>query len=387
MTKFTAIDAFCGAGGLAAGLERAGFITKAAFDVDGPAVTTFNRNVRSVAFVTDARELSGHDLLEHAGLELGQLDLFAGGPPCQGFSRQKRGAHLGDDRNTLVVEFARLVVETRPRFFMLENVDQLGQKRGKAFVDRLAGLLPGYLLYSGFHNSADFGLAQTRRRFVLVGRDPNLTARYYPPAPTVSAWTTVDEALAGIPEPPNDYSEHPHFANHQAARVTAENIRRFSHVPQGGGWQNIPEEFRLDCHKGVDPKAGGWPDVYGRLRANGQAPTITGGFDSFTRGRYGHPHQDRPITPREAARLQGFPDEFVFEGNRGEVRSQIGNAVPPPLAEAFGTQIRKSLAAFDNGEVDLNDRGFELALLLQTHLPWESLPVEQARQVALEKSA
>ena len=125
------------------------------------------------------------------------------------------------------------------------------------------------------------------------------------------------------------------------------NIKRFSYVPQGGGWQNIPYELRLECHKRANTKSGGWPDVYGRLNENGQCPTITGGFDSFTRGRYGHPIHNRPITPREAARIQGFPDSYVFMGNRGDVRSQIGNAVPPLLAEAVGKEIMYVLMVED----------------------------------------
>jgi DNA (cytosine-5)-methyltransferase 1 len=110
---------------------------------------------------------------------------------------------------------------------------------------------------------------------------------------------------------------------------------------------DIPHELRLSCHKRVDTNSGGWPDVYGRLEWNGLCPTITGGFDSFTRGRYGHPLQDRPLTPREAARIQGFPDSFIFFGTRADIRSQIGNAVPPPLAEAVGFEIICSLLRAD----------------------------------------
>ena len=170
------------------------------------------------------------------------------------------------------------------------------------------------------------------------------------PAPTVRRWRTVGEVLDGLPEPPEDYSVHPEFPNHQRARVTPINVERFSYVSQGGGWQDIPEHLRLDCHKNVDSSSGGWPDVYGRLRWDGQCPTITGGFDSFTRGRYGHPHHDRPLTPREAARLQGFPDDFVFAGTRGDVRSQIGNVVPPPLARVIGKEVLRVLRVVDGLE-------------------------------------
>ena len=207
--------------------------------------------------------------------------------------------------------------------------------------------MSAYRIYPHFYNSAEYGLPQTRQRFIAVGRRRDVEAGFTIPEPTVRRWKTVGEVLSGLPEPPEDYSEHPKFPNHQRARVTEINIRRFSYVPQGGGWQSIPEHLRLECHKNVDPTSGGWPDVYGRLEWNGQCPTITGGFDSFTRGRYGHPLHDRPLTPREAARIQGFPDSFVFVGTRGDVRSQIGNAVPPPLAAAVGREIARSLRAAD----------------------------------------
>jgi DNA (cytosine-5)-methyltransferase 1 len=346
MRRYTCMDSFCGAGGLALGLERAGFSVLVSFDASACAVETFRANVSGRCLHAKAQELSGRGLFKEAGFD-GTLDLFAGGPPCQGFSKQKRGAHLGDERNGLVLEFARLVRETAPRFFLLENVDQLGRKRGHDFVERVHAELCGYDLYPHFYNSADYGLAQTRVRFVVVGKSKKVKAAFQLPSPAVLRWATVGEALEGLPEPPADYTEHPDFPNHYRAKVTPVNIERFSHVPQGGGWWDIPEELRLRCHRDVDRRSGGWPDVYGRLKIDGQAPTITGGFDSFTRGRYGHPHRNRPLTPREAARLQGFPDDFRFHGTRWDVRSQIGNAVPPPLAAAIGGAILRALMAED----------------------------------------
>ena len=345
--RYTCVDSFCGAGGLSLGLGRAGFETILSFDASECAVATFRANFSGRGLCAKAEDFTAKRLLAETEFE-GRLDLFAGGPPCQGFSKQKRGAHLGDDRNELVLEFMRLVRETAPRFFLMENVDQLGKKRGKDFLHRMHEELRDYELFPHFYNSADYGLAQTRVRFVLVGKSKDLKAAFHFPRPTVQRWTTVGEALAGIPEPPEDYSVHPDYPNHYRAKVTPVNIERFSHVPQGGGWWNIPEKLRLRCHQKVDRRSGGWPDVYGRLKLDGQAPTITAGFDSFTRGRYGHPLYDRPLTPREAARLQGFPDDFRFHGTRWDVRSQIGNAVPPPLAEAIGRSILRSLMIEDH---------------------------------------
>jgi DNA (cytosine-5)-methyltransferase 1 len=337
------VDLFCGAGGLSLGLRRAGFAVRAAVDSDATAIATYADNLGDHALVADVAELAGDDVLAHARLAAGEVDLLAAGPPCQGFSKQKRGAHLGDRRNALVLEFLRLVAELRPRAFLLENVAQLAQARGRHLVREFGRL--DYELVGHFYVAADYGVAQSRERFVMVGLQRSERGRFRPPAPTASAWPTVGAAIGDLPEPPTDYTDHPDYPNHQAARVTAINIERFSHVPQGGGWQDIPRDLRRPCHRTVDVRRGGWPDVYGRLRWDGQCPTITGGFDSFTRGRYGHPLRDRPLTPREAARLQGFPDDFVFHGTRYNVRHQIGNAVPVPLAEAIGAAVVRALAA------------------------------------------
>jgi DNA (cytosine-5)-methyltransferase 1 len=334
---------------LSLGLQEAGFTVRAAFDLNPKAIETHKKNLGGVAFVADASKLSGAELLERAGMSAGELDVFAGGPPCQGFSKQKRGAHLGDARNSLVGDYIRLVDELRPRAFIFENVAIFGQKRGRDYVEQMFSTLSEYCLTPHFYNTADYGLAQTRKRFVVVGVRLDVIGRFRVPQATSSAWATVGQVLKGLPEPPLDFTHHPDFPNHQRARVTPINIERFSYVPQGGGWRDIPEHLRLPCHRAADPSKGGWPDVYGRLELDGQCPTITGGFDSFTRGRFGHPLQNRPLTPREAARLQGFPDHYRFVGTRGDVRSQIGNAVPPPLAAAIAGELKSTLFQLSQG--------------------------------------
>lgn len=346
------IESFSGPGGMSLGLEKAGFNLLYAFDKDKKAVETHCFNIKRNCIEADASKLSGELILRKVGLKKGELPLFTGGPPCQGFSKQKRGAHIGDHRNQLVYDYIRLALEIEPRFFLFENVAIFGQKRGKEFLASMFKDFKNYVLYPHFYNSADYGLAQTRERFIAVGKRIDQKATFQIPKPNCSKWKTIKDVLLGFPEPPHDFTDHPKFPNHQRARVTEANIKRFSYVPEGGGWQDIPNDIRLDCHKDAQPTKGGWPDVYGRLKWDGQCPTITGGFDSFTRGRYGHPKYDRPITPREAAKLQGFPDSFEFKGNRGDVRSQIGNAVPPPLAEAIGLEIFRSLLCADGKITD-----------------------------------
>lgn len=338
----TCIEAFAGAGGMSLGLSQAGFDVRLAFDNNEAAVKTYNLNLGPHGRVIDAWKISGRELLQQAGVK--QLDLFSGGPPCQGFSKQRRGAHRFDDpRNGLVVEFARLIEEIQPKAFLFENVEIVGQKRGREFIGELIEKLSDYDLYQFRVNSSDFGLAQTRGRFLMIGFRGDIKAA----APFLVKDTrrlTIRDVIGDLPPPPKDCSEHPEIANHIKCRISPANEERISHVPQGGGWQDIPFHLRLDCHKVDKPMTGGWPDVYGRLAWDGQCPTITAGFDSFSRGRYAHPKQNRSLTLREGARLQGFPDTFHFLGTRHDVRYQIGNAVPPPLAQAVGEAIKRSFA-------------------------------------------
>lgn len=346
--SFYCIDSFSGAGGLSLGLSQAGFCIAYAFDFNETAVESYNSFFEEKhCEVKKVEDLTAQYIVKKTGIPLKALDLFAGGPPCQGFSRQHRGAHNGDDRNKLVIEYARLVNELQPKCFLLENVDMLGLARGEKYFQGALALLNNYEIYPHFYNSADYGVPQTRVRFITVGVRKDLNCKFIIPKPTVKTWETVGSALDGLPEPPADGSMHPTYQNHQRANVSKINIERFSHVPQGGGWKDIPFKLRLPCHQVVDTSKGGWPDVYGRLEWNGQCPTITGGFDSFSRGRFGHPFYDRPLTPREAARIQGFPDSFIFKGNRGEVRKQIGNAVPPPLAQSIGKSIIRMLKSIN----------------------------------------
>lgn len=339
----TAIECFCGAGGMALGLSEAGFEVKLAFDNQPAHVRTHNHNLGEYGRVLDASRVTGDELLQLSGLLRGELDLLSGGPPCQGFSKQRRGAvALDDPRNQLVLDFARLVKQTAAKSFIFENVQIFGQKRGTALIEEIANFLADFSIHCFFVCCSDFGLAQTRGRFLMLGIRKD-ASKAIPTLETTVKRSNVRDAIGDLPSPPDDYSEHSVYANHLKCRITKLNEERFSHVPQGGGWQDIPWAIRLPCHRTVNPKKGGWPDVYGRLSWDGLCPTITVGFDSFTRGRYGHPGENRSITPREAARLQGFPDTFRFLGNRMDVRTQIGNAVPPPLARAAGRAILNAL--------------------------------------------
>jgi len=198
----------------------------------------------------------------------------------------------------------------------------------------------GYRVFRHDLNSADFAVPQLRRRIIVVAIRNPIAANYRGPRRlTGRRWFTVGETVADL-IPLESSPEHVHGipANHERSREGELNRRRISFVDMGYGRMSIPSTLQLPCHV----KYGGHLDVYGRLDWFSQARTITGGFDSFTRGEYGHPFYHRSLTPREAARLQGFPDWFAFVGNRSSVRRQIGNAVPPPMAYAVAVAIRNA---------------------------------------------
>lgn len=348
MNRF-AVEGFCGAGGMALGLKEAGFNSVLAFDNNHSAIQTYKNCIGEEATIIDARMITGKEIMFRTGVQRGELDLFAGGPPCQGFSLQRRRGYQSDDRNDLVMEYFRLVDELLPRAFLLENVVMLGKIRGQKYTSvgfsRLHKL--GYRISHCIVNCADYGIAQTRKRFIAVGIRNGRTFNFPPHTHHKDSWITVRDVIGDLPDCPEDYSEHPFFANHIRCRVTKRNLEMISHVPPGGGWHDIPRELWLDCMKNWNGSSGGWPDVYGRLEWNSQCPTITAGFDSFSRGRYTHPKYDRAITPREAARIQTFPDSVRFFGTRHDVRLQIGNAVPPRLAKVIGKSIFDHLEGND----------------------------------------
>lgn len=343
--KKTLVEGFCGAGGMSLGLKSSGFDCLLAFDNNHAAIETYLNGVGSEGAVLDARLITGADILSKIGFKKGELDLFAGGPPCQGFSLQRRSGYESDDRNDLVDDYFRLVEEIQPRAFLLENVAMLGKIRGHKYISvgfsRLYQL--GYSISFGIVNCANYGIPQTRKRFIAIGVH-NSGDFVFPAYTHVSSeWLTVRDAIGDLPDCPEDFVEHSLYANHIRCKITKRNKDMISQVPQGGGWHDIPRELWLDCMKRWNGNSGGWPDVYGRLEWDSQCPTITAGFDSFSRGRYAHPKYDRAITPREAARIQTFPDNIRFYGTRHDVRLQIGNAVPPRLAKCLGSAIKMHL--------------------------------------------
>jgi len=353
------IDTFCGAGGLSLGLRQAGLDVRGAFDSDARAAETYRRNLGNHVVVARAEVIRGSDLRALAAVEAHESLIVVGGPPCQGFSRQRRGDDA-DRRNDLIFEFVRLVLELEPEMFLMENVSTLAGRRGalylRQFKDRCERA--GYHVQWKVLDAVDYGVPQYRRRAFIVGERADGASYFAFPLPTERR-VLVREAIGDLPTPQS--GDHTAVANHEPDRISGLNRLRISHVPPGGGRADIPPELRLPCHRaGVDQI--GHRSVYGRLHWDEPAGTITTKCNSFTRGRFAHPEADRNITMREAARLQSFPDDFVFVGDKVAVAHQIGNAVPPRLARRLGGALLDALRKRAAGEPTSDKAQLALAL-------------------------
>lgn len=341
----SAIDLFCGVGGLSYGLEQTGYNVLFAADSWSIATENYGRNFHHPALTVDLAGMSAMKLWRQADIPIQAVDLVVGGPPCQGFSIQRIGSDL-DDRNNLVLEFGRLVREFHPRMFLMENVPGLLGRRGQSLVRRFEQemLQAGYSVAAKLVNSAEFGVPQTRRRVFFLGWLTELVSAFVFPRRLVEIgqYRTALDAIADLPQPPENFTPHPGDPLHRRTRLSKLNEMRMRHVPPGGGMADLPPGLRVRCHRDGADRIG-HRFVYGRMDPNKPAPTITARFDSFTRGKFGHPYEDRNITLREGARLQTFPDSFQFIGTQEQIAALIGNAVPPLLAAVFGKAIVENL--------------------------------------------
>lgn len=339
-------------GGLCLGLIKAGFDILYSFDIEAKAIATIKANPEYFknhkAETRDIYDIEPRELLNSHNLKPGELDLLAGGPPCQGFSVQRIGGDL-DERNHLVEEYINKVIAIRPKMFILENVPGIEGKRGKDILSRALAKVEesGYFIHEKILDAQDYGVPQRRRRGVIIGERKDHESPLFEYPEPQEYKITVREMIAHLPEPPEDGSEHPNFSLHRRDRLSAKNIARLQALKPGQGRDFLPFELLADCHK-VSSNVIGHRNVYGRMPWDDVSPTITARFDSFTRGMFGHPEQNRSISLREGAMLQTFPVDFVFVGNKVEVARQIGNAVPVAMAMATGLQIIKCLDKWNN---------------------------------------
>lgn len=339
--KYTCIDSFCGAGGLGLGLQRAGFDILLSFDIDPICIRTINKNKKFFnhpAEAADITDMLNGNLLHKCNLKRGDLFLLAGGPPCQGFSVQRRGSDI-DIRNDLVLKYGKLIEEVYPMYFVMENVTGIAGKRGKTILQQLIEDVEkiGYYVYVKLLDAKDYGVPQRRKRYIIIGERREMGENYEYPIP-INKHQTVRDVIGFLPEPPKSGGDHPEFSLHRRDRLSDLNLKRIQSIREGQGRDDLPGELLADCHK-IDSSVIGFRSVYGRMAWDDVAPTITARFDSFTRGQFGHPVQDRSISLREGALLQTFPIDFEFEGNKVDVARQIGNAVPPAMAECIGKSI------------------------------------------------
>ena len=287
----------------------------------------------------DIRETCGTDLLRHAGLAVGELDLLAGCPPCQGFSAlrtKQRQSAVADHRNDLVLEFLRLVSECRPKFVLMENVP--GLARDALFHEFVSGLTAlDYEVASGVLDSADFGTPQHRRRLVLVaarGARPGLM-------PGKSMRRTVRDAIGALADTAGRSGDPLHDHGEQRAERVRSVIES---IPKDGGSRaDLGADAQLECHRLAAARGDGWGrDQYARMAWGRPSPTITGGCVNPTKGRFLHPEENRAITLREALLLQGFPPDFRLSLRRGKYNAAelAGNAIPPAFVKAQALALR-----------------------------------------------
>jgi DNA (cytosine-5)-methyltransferase 1 len=334
-SRISAIDLFCGAGGLSYGLQQAGIAVVAGVDVDPACKFPFESNIDAAFLEKDVNDLTA----EHISTlwEAGSIRLLAGCAPCQPFSPYRRGADTSkEDQWPLLAEFGRLVSETKPDLVTMENVPRIGSARVYLdFVELLRDL--GYHVDAKSCYGPTYGLPQHRRRLVLVA---SLFGPIHVPAGHRSEenYRTVQQAIGKLPAVAAGAADSKDRL-HLSRALSKVNLDRIRASTPGGTWEDWPNALRAPCHRKKSGKS--FRNVYARMEWDQPAPTITTLAHNFGAGRFGHPEQDRPITLREAAMLQGFPRKYKFVPPREPVLlahlgRMIGNAVPPPLGKAIG---------------------------------------------------
>ena len=357
--KYKAVDLFCGAGGLSSGLKKSGFDVALGVDIDQAALRTYKKNIKRAKVLNkDIGLVSSEEIEKLAGIKKGDCFLLAGCPPCQGFSNLGK-RDVDDVKNKLVYEFVRLIFELEPCFILMENVPGMSKGVGKEiFSDVVEKLKKKYCVQYSTLNAADYGVPQIRKRLVMHGVRKDVYANLLEilkedeisllPKATHSKnkkdglkkWVTVRETIMDLPElKAGEEAECIGTANHIARKLSKTNEKRLDNIRKNGGDRaNVANELQLECHK---KKNVSYTDTYGIINLDKPAPTITSGCTTISKGRYGHPTQNRGLSVREAARLQSFDDKFIFIGNMGEMSLQVGNAVPPKLAQASAREILK----------------------------------------------
>tara|TARA_R110002124_G_scaffold130716_2_gene292634 strand:+ start:982 stop:2187 length:1206 start_codon:yes stop_codon:yes gene_type:complete len=390
--RLISIDLFAGAGGLSCGLGMAGFSPIFANEINPVYADTYKKNhPKTKVLVEDVRHLCERDIRSFLGLKEGELDLLAGGPPCQGFSINAPIRTLDDKRNHLFKDFLRITKALSPKAVLIENVTGIISLGKGTVVKQIYKELEqmGYSVSHRILFAAHYGVPQTRFRTIFLAiKGKDKTVSFPEPEYNASAvanfagakelcleilplfshllkpYTTVWEAISDLSEislqnntssysyttdPQSRYQKllrenAERVENHTGAKLGKINIERVQHIPQGGSWRDIPFDLLPNGLKRA--RRSDHTKRYGRLHPEGLCSTILTKCDPHW-GSFFHPTQDRVISVREAARLQSFPDDYIFYGSTTQQYEQVGNAVPPLMARAIGNEIVKMLQGSD----------------------------------------
>ena len=346
--KKIGIEIFSGAGGLGTGATMAGIEIAIAIEKDVYSLQTYKRNHQEVKTINE-------DIRKIMGIEIPNKNPFIvfGGPPCQGFSLSNtKTRNDSNENNYLFLEFCRIVSELKPEWFLFENVAGILSYKNGETVRKLQEIFEeiGYKTNFDVLFASEYGVPQARNRFFMVGNRLNIDFKF---PKKLRKKITVAEALADLPDLQNgdSFNELPYKKIKQSkyaslmrlnskmavqnivSRNNDEVIERYKHIGQGQNWKAIPDNLMLNykdknnCHSGI----------YKRLEAD--KPSIV--IANYRKNMLIHPFQDRGLSVREAARLQSFPDDYIFEGSLMHIQQQIGNAVPPLLAKAIFEKIIK----------------------------------------------
>lgn len=353
MSKPTVIDLFAGVGGLSLGFKQNGFEIVFANEYDKNIAKAYKKNnPETIVNDSDIRDINFDKIFSPYK---GKIDVVVGGPPCQGFSQKGKRIGLEDERNFLFQQFAKVVEYVKPKYFVLENVPNiLTAEQGffkRQIVEMFGGL--GYAVNAKVLKAEKHGVPQTRRRAVFLGKLGPSNNMNIPD--DTGERTTVIEAIGDLPELKSGemtYDDAPYSVspsnlfqremrakstgiyNHVATNHSKLALKRLKLVTLTSTKDDLPEEHRTkSIHSGT------WT----RLKPNGYARTITTRFDTPASGQFTLPYQDRCITVREAARLQSFPDDYIFYGGKSSQMLQVGNAVPPKLASSIAKTIMSDI--------------------------------------------
>lgn len=341
--KYTAISLFSGAGGLDIGLEKAGIDIVIGQDFDKACVDTLIANGKTV-LSGDIRDIEPQQILDLTGLKQYEPFLICGGPPCQPFSTAGKRMGINDPRGSLFMDFIRMIDYIRPRFFIMENVkgimssplkDEAGQRQPGTVLEVILSEFDklGYKTVYGLLDAVNYGAPQFRERFILIGSRDHEDV--FLPIPThfqkhqkpEYRWKTLRQALEGIDT-----------ENDECASLSPERVKYLKMVPEGGNWRNLPVDVVEEAMGGAYKSGGGKVGFYRRLSFDQPSPTVvTSPVQKAT--MMCHPTEDRPLSVKEYARIQQFPDDWIFTGTTASKYRQIGNAVPVSLAQAIGQAV------------------------------------------------